>query len=550
MIMNRAIIIFSIVTAIAGCDQQPTPDPEVAPTVNSITVAEPEPASPATELEAASPASTAKSNSPGQTLDEETEPAQSFEDGLRQINELQQSFAFSKALRLAKRLQVEHAGHPRLEEIRQCMAFLYEARRVQPELEQAVDWLVTYPELGEQTLIKAGEVGQMYIRHAARQPNPQVAASALQLLNRSNDKQSVAIALDVLKQHEGRSVRDAALALLTDNAEQLSAHQIVALNDLMPAMTSLQQTMAQQTIRERAQEPFDADALRTMFDSIQSDGTFARRFIALLLANELTGRMAGDVDRFNQLLNVSAADATVTSYFDRARQSTDESIRRWANRQTIGGEWFDLATIPGLTHWWRMEQAEGNRTLDSVNSYVLKLTDAQLDSSAARFGNGGASLNGQASAMIGDTSNEPFVQGAFTVYMWMRPGRVDTDFQFVAGKSRYWETNDFGIHLQKDKLSLFVDSFRPPGDFQVEAGKWYLVIAVCSTKRCRLYVNGRIVIDETVATRQIDNPWPLSIGATAQKQYPFTGAVDEFALFSRALSDSEINQLQNLSRKQ
>jgi hypothetical protein len=75
-------------------------------------------------------------------------------------------------------------------------------------------------------------------------------------------------------------------------------------------------------------------------------------------------------------------------------------------------------------------------------------------------------------------------------------------------------------------------------------GTWQHVAGSYDAKEIRLFLDGMLVNRKELARPVVPSPWPLSIGrGTFAKDRGFVGAIDELAIFTRALDDDEIAEI-------
>lgn len=152
--------------------------------------------------------------------------------------------------------------------------------------------------------------------------------------------------------------------------------------------------------------------------------------------------------------------------------------------------------------------------------------------------------------------------GSLTLLGWFNAERLDTNYQVFAGKYDYGSRNRaYRIDWRgNNKLGFIVSpDGTAPSDYTLEAtpgftlspGTWYHVAAVfnASQKTMSLYLNGDLVASRSVTYSTVFNSSAaFTLGANLYKGAPaqfFDGLLDEWRVFSRPLSETEIENLMN-----
>ena len=74
----------------------------------------------------------------------------------------------------------------------------------------------------------------------------------------------------------------------------------------------------------------------------------------------------------------------------------------------------------------------------------------------------------------------------------------------------------------------------------IAAGQWYHVVATYDGNTVTLYVNGAQVAQGALGAHTLSTNMALYIGTRAQSGEVFSGRIDDVALYSRALSATEV----------
>ncbi len=205
------------------------------------------------------------------------------------------------------------------------------------------------------------------------------------------------------------------------------------------------------------------------------------------------------------------------------------------------------SSATGLTAWWR---GEGGSTA----------AVGQALSGTPGFTTG---VSGNAFSLSGASNLRATVPAAadgLTVAFWARPASGTGHVQTLVGRWDFPTTDDtsraFTLQLSPDGTLVFATdetSSRRPLELRVPAsplldGSFHHVAATWSTTTASVYLDGSLIA--TVASQGGTlNPTastPLRIGAeggAGGASFPMSGAIDEVALWSRALSASEIRDI-------
>jgi len=182
-------------------------------------------------------------------------------------------------------------------------------------------------------------------------------------------------------------------------------------------------------------------------------------------------------------------------------------------------------------------------------------------------------LGGDGYVFVGDVQLDAPRQGGCTIVLWVRPNIIRK--QIIVLQDGSQDDSDAGL----ERL-LLMDENGQLGFYQIannrhivkvlsdktmQAGQWYHVAATIANDNVKLFINGQLQEAQVNTTSQTLNPalmWYTYIGSDPEYEegkrsmllpysgrsvlWPYSslnGAVDEVALFNRALSADEIRQL-------
>jgi hypothetical protein len=109
-------------------------------------------------------------------------------------------------------------------------------------------------------------------------------------------------------------------------------------------------------------------------------------------------------------------------------------------------------------------------------------------------------------------------------------------------------TGAFINRINQGTLQAFIGGYAPGLNADVEAGVWKMItLSRESNSTMRLYVNG-VLFDEFTNSGSVSSNSPLNIGAmvsggTNGSYYPYQGTLDDIAIYNRALTSQEIQNL-------
>ena len=210
-----------------------------------------------------------------------------------------------------------------------------------------------------------------------------------------------------------------------------------------------------------------------------------------------------------------------------------------------------LALTPNA--YWRLNETLGSTVADSSGSGFIGNVIGTPDLNA----NGIFTLPSQSAMRLtqdnsyievphDDTLNAP----EFSVEAWINPASNISTFDSLISKTTSASWNDgFGIYHLNGRLQFFVDQYSAslnPG-FTLPTETWTHVVGTFDGNTARLYANGELVGEQVVGTAYDPSTAPLEIGRARTPTYTWKGAIDEVAMYSRALTPAEIETAANIS---
>ncbi len=205
----------------------------------------------------------------------------------------------------------------------------------------------------------------------------------------------------------------------------------------------------------------------------------------------------------------------------------------------------------GLAGWWTLNEATGTVAHDSSGN---RHNGTLVSSPSSVFGKIGQALNFNGSTQWVDTNwtTDIYSNAKFTVSVWVKTTNTGT-IQVASkggcsagGCQAGWEiqtTGASGWQFLGKPSSMTCQTAK-----LVDDGNWHLLTAVASTSTtvanstCTIYTDGVLSNNTVGGTFTSDTADTLQIGHRNQPTF-FTGSIDDFRVYSRALSATEITNL-------
>ena len=212
----------------------------------------------------------------------------------------------------------------------------------------------------------------------------------------------------------------------------------------------------------------------------------------------------------------------------------------------------------GATKYWRLNEPSGSQVMDSVG------TDNPTAGSGVTRGQPGALLNSSdPSSSFNGTSNGRVISlervggdgpssgpQVFSVEAWFRTSSTSGGKIVSYGNSRTGTSGTFDrdLYLDSDRRVSF--SLRGRSrlvlrtDEQYNDNKWHHAVGTFSAATgANLYVDGGLVAsdDYLPAVREGRYWWRIGGDGTASGAQNLNGQIDEFALYDRVLSPTDVN---------
>ncbi len=168
-----------------------------------------------------------------------------------------------------------------------------------------------------------------------------------------------------------------------------------------------------------------------------------------------------------------------------------------------------------------------------------------LSGSAGRYRQG-VTFDGVDDSLSGDFILDP-AQGDFTAALWFRAESSASGYRALLRQ----DPGSGGSTISTMWLGIsgggqvFSDIPGPTlqGNTQVKDGRWHHAAFVREGNVNRLYVDGNLESTGSWGRPPTSNDGPLRIGRVHNGVYPFSGAIDDVAVFDRALSEADVENL-------
>jgi len=202
-----------------------------------------------------------------------------------------------------------------------------------------------------------------------------------------------------------------------------------------------------------------------------------------------------------------------------------------------------MALIDNIVSYWKLEEASGNRA-DAAGSNTL--TDNNTVTNGAGIIDDGAYFASANSEYLsnGSPTGIPTGANARTFNFWFKAvsiGVAKSFFFFGAASTNNMQScynngtflsyNGYGNDLEYNSASFSADT-------------WYMITCKFDGTTAKLYVNAAEVASGDKSSWNTSSG-AFQMGVENTSNYFLNGAMDEFGIWSRALSDAEITELYN-----
>jgi hypothetical protein len=216
----------------------------------------------------------------------------------------------------------------------------------------------------------------------------------------------------------------------------------------------------------------------------------------------------------------------------------------------------------GLVAWWTFDGQDmyGANFYDKSgrnNTGVASSTPTKL---IGRIGQGITIGGGSGDGIYATVANLPSGSSPRTISAWFKP-TTDNDITLAGvfgypyngyggGTNMWFEVKYSDAGDDKFGFHLYNTHYLSTNTFPIN--KWYHLVALYTGSVLRLYVNGALEIEQTVALNTSVNPSGYNFNIHGRvNQYVDAmrgGTLDDLRIWNRALSATEIKQLYNATK--
>ncbi len=200
--------------------------------------------------------------------------------------------------------------------------------------------------------------------------------------------------------------------------------------------------------------------------------------------------------------------------------------------------------IPGVVSYWRFDEDTGSDVLDSSGN-----NDGTINGATRIPGKyyGGLSFDGSTqSVTVADDSSLDIID-EITISAWINTGTSGS--QTVVAKAD-GTNKQYGIRIDSSNIYFYTwgSDASMSAPYILVAGQWYHIAATfdSSSETGQIYINGSPSAGDTTASAITSAASDVFIGAEGDGggiTNGFVGTIDEVAIFSKALSSEEIEDL-------
>lgn len=206
--------------------------------------------------------------------------------------------------------------------------------------------------------------------------------------------------------------------------------------------------------------------------------------------------------------------------------------------------------VPGLVVYFNFDEGKGDTVIDRSGTGNNGKIEGGTKWTAGKY-KGGLTLEGKDGVVeVADNDSLHFVDG-ITIATWIKPTLQGDEWQLLGSKGPDSQEY-FEILLSPSGFIwmgwIFQNAGRivpPQSPSNIKPDVWqHLAIAWDPEKFWTVYLDGEVLIDYPKQNdKLVPNSEPLIIGTELNLQRHYNGDMDEWALFSRGLTQAEVKEI-------
>ena len=202
----------------------------------------------------------------------------------------------------------------------------------------------------------------------------------------------------------------------------------------------------------------------------------------------------------------------------------------------------------GLVGWWPFN---GNANDESGNGNHGTVNGATLSSDRNGKLNGAYSFDGVSNNII--ISNEKqfdFIK-EFTISVWIKPNQTFNGQKFIITKFKNYD-DSYSLGIENNKIDARLNPKKNgwqvfSGSTNIDKSLWINLNMILKNNLINIYMNGKLEFSKSFIDSLYDSQAPLVFGDFYGNNFYldrlFNGSLDDIAIYNRALSDQEVEQL-------
>lgn len=215
----------------------------------------------------------------------------------------------------------------------------------------------------------------------------------------------------------------------------------------------------------------------------------------------------------------------------------------------LGSQAF-AADLDGLILFFSFDEGSGDEARDGSGEG----NDGEIDGAAWVDGKIGGALEFDGGSFVEVDSSDSLEEliEEMTVAVWIKPELSGSGWQGVVTKgsdgAEHFElliNTDGHVHTAQMFENGRGVADRPPAPTKLEAGEWFHLAVTCNANDGKwiLYINGELQHEAAAGGNLVPDGKPLVVGDEQGASRFFQGVIDEVAVFTRALSQDEVQEL-------